>query len=118
MMLCASLFATTCPASGRGAGYRPGAVVMRTSDGTIVEIFEWASLEAIAGARHGRLASTFWTALSVNIGKYFAATPTLIIGDLSGTAFRFATVIWVHSAAATVLLPVRLDPGPGLRSRL
>ncbi|HEV1285626.1 MAG TPA: hypothetical protein VNU44_09955 [Bryobacteraceae bacterium] len=36
-------------------------MVMRTADGTIVEIFEWASQEAIAGAHHNPAVLDLWS---------------------------------------------------------
>jgi hypothetical protein len=35
-------------------------IVMRTADGTIVEVFEWASQEAIAGAHHNAAVIELW----------------------------------------------------------
>ncbi len=35
-------------------------IVMRTADGTIVEIFEWVSPEAIAGAHHNPAVLDLW----------------------------------------------------------
>jgi hypothetical protein len=35
-------------------------IVMRTADGTIVEVFEWVSQEAIAGARHNPAVIDLW----------------------------------------------------------
>ena len=36
-------------------------IVMRTADGTIVEIFEWVSQEAIAGAHHNPAVLELWS---------------------------------------------------------
>jgi hypothetical protein len=36
-------------------------IVMRTADGTIVEIFEWVSQEAIAGAHHNAAVLELWS---------------------------------------------------------
>lgn len=36
-------------------------IVMRTADGTIVEIFEWVSKEAIAGAHHNPAVLELWS---------------------------------------------------------
>ena len=35
-------------------------IVMRTTDGTIIEIFEWVSKEAIAGAHHNPAVLELW----------------------------------------------------------
>jgi hypothetical protein len=35
-------------------------IVMRTADGTIVEVFEWVSQEAIAGAHHNPTVIGLW----------------------------------------------------------
>jgi hypothetical protein len=35
-------------------------IVMRTADGTIVEVFEWVSQEAIAGAHHNEAVIDLW----------------------------------------------------------
>jgi len=35
-------------------------IVMRTADGTIVEVFEWVSQEAIAGAHHNPAVLQLW----------------------------------------------------------
>jgi hypothetical protein len=35
-------------------------IVMRTADGTIVEVFEWVSQEAIAGAHHNPKVIELW----------------------------------------------------------
>jgi len=35
-------------------------IVMRTADGTIVEVFEWVSQEAIAGAHHNPAVLDLW----------------------------------------------------------
>ena len=35
-------------------------IVMRTADGTIVEVFEWVSQEAIAGAHHNPRVIELW----------------------------------------------------------
>ena len=34
--------------------------MMRTADGTIVEVFEWVSQEAIAGAHHNEAVLRLW----------------------------------------------------------
>ena len=35
-------------------------IVMRTADGTIIEVFEWVSQEAIAGAHHNPAVLDLW----------------------------------------------------------
>ena len=35
-------------------------IVMRTADGTIVEVFEWVSQEAVAGAHHNPAVIELW----------------------------------------------------------
>lgn len=40
------------PLRAQGLVTGRASIVMRTADGTIVEIFEWVSQEAIAGAHH------------------------------------------------------------------
>jgi len=35
-------------------------IVMRTADGTIIEIFEWVSQETIAGAHHNPVVLDLW----------------------------------------------------------
>jgi hypothetical protein len=35
-------------------------IVMRTADGTIVEVFEWVSQDAIAGAHHNPVVIDLW----------------------------------------------------------
>lgn len=48
------------PLRAEGLVTERSAIVMRTADGTIVEIFEWVSAEAIAGAHQNHVVLQLW----------------------------------------------------------
>jgi hypothetical protein len=49
------------PLRAQGLVTDRASIVMRTADGTIVEIFEWVSQEAIAGAHHNPAVLELWS---------------------------------------------------------
>jgi hypothetical protein len=52
------------------------AVAMRASDGTIVEVFEWVSAEAVAAAHSNPEVGKLWE-------RYFAASTAVPYGELA-----------------------------------
>ena len=48
------------PLRSQGLVTERPSIVMRTADGTIVEVFEWVSQEAIAGAHHNPAVIELW----------------------------------------------------------
>ena len=48
------------PVRSEGLVTERPSIVMRTTDGTIVEVFEWVSQEAIAGAHHNLALVELW----------------------------------------------------------
>jgi hypothetical protein len=70
----------------RGLGLvsdRP-AVVMRAADGTIVELFEWLSAEALASAHENEVVQAMW-------GRYAAVCDYVRLADLAEAQALFAT---------------------------
>ena len=49
------------PLRAQGLVTDRASIVMRTADGTIVEIFEWVSQEAVAGAHHNPAMLELWS---------------------------------------------------------
>ena len=48
------------PLRSEGLVTERASIVMRTADGTIIEIFEWVSQDAIAGAHHNPVVQELW----------------------------------------------------------
>jgi len=48
------------PLRGEGLVTDRASIVMRAADGTIIEIFEWVSVEAIAGAHSNPVVLALW----------------------------------------------------------
>jgi hypothetical protein len=48
------------PLRGQGLVTDRASIMMRAADGTIIEIFEWVSLEAIAGAHSNPVVLELW----------------------------------------------------------
>jgi hypothetical protein len=71
----------------RGAGLATGAepVVLRTGDGTLIEVFEWASEEAVSHAHEHPDVQALWN-------RFEAVSDNVPLAEVPAARERFATV--------------------------